>query len=106
MRVLVTGADGFVGSWLVPHLANSGHAVVAAIRPGETSQEVLDRRERLDAAARVVELSLESDVSVAALMEEGKKRLLAEGLDPSDGMRSSFQLRGLELLEAMREEQP
>ncbi len=70
MRVLVTGADGFVGSWLVPHLAESGHAVVAAVRPGETSRDVLDRRERLDAAERVVELSLESDVSVAALVEE------------------------------------
>lgn len=33
MRVLVTGADGFVGSWLVPRLRAEGHAVVAAVRP-------------------------------------------------------------------------
>ncbi|MBI2402811.1 MAG: GDP-mannose 4,6-dehydratase [Gemmatimonadetes bacterium] len=33
MKVLVTGADGFVGSWLVPRLRQEGHAVVAALRP-------------------------------------------------------------------------
>jgi GDP-4-dehydro-6-deoxy-D-mannose reductase len=31
--VLVTGADGFVGSWLVPRLERGGHEVVAAVRP-------------------------------------------------------------------------
>lgn len=34
MRVLVTGADGFVGSWLVPRLCRDGHTVVAGVRPG------------------------------------------------------------------------
>jgi len=34
LKVLVTGADGFVGSWLVPRLRREGHAVVAAVRPG------------------------------------------------------------------------
>ena len=33
MKVLVTGADGFVGSWLVPRLRQEGHVVVAALRP-------------------------------------------------------------------------
>jgi GDP-4-dehydro-6-deoxy-D-mannose reductase len=33
VRVLVTGADGFVGSWLVPRLQLDGHDVVAAVRP-------------------------------------------------------------------------
>ncbi|MCH8939256.1 MAG: NAD-dependent epimerase/dehydratase family protein, partial [Gemmatimonadetes bacterium] len=70
MRVLVTGADGFVGSWLVPHLKDSGHTVVAAVRSQETSQETLHRRERLSSAERLTSLELSSDESIAALMEE------------------------------------
>ncbi|MDO8337995.1 MAG: NAD-dependent epimerase/dehydratase family protein [Microcella sp.] len=35
MRVLVTGATGFVGGWLVPDLQAAGHEVVAVVRtPG------------------------------------------------------------------------
>lgn len=35
MKVLVTGADGFVGRWLVPRFREGGHAVVEAVgRPG------------------------------------------------------------------------
>ena len=34
MKVLVTGADGFVGRFLVRRLAAAGHAVGAAARPG------------------------------------------------------------------------
>ncbi len=37
MRVLVTGADGFVGRWLVPRLLTEGHDVTAAVGPGGTT---------------------------------------------------------------------
>lgn len=37
MKVLVTGADGFVGSWLIPRLRQDGHEVVGAVRPGPRS---------------------------------------------------------------------
>ena len=34
MRALVTGASGFLGTWLVRRLLSSGHAVRALVRPG------------------------------------------------------------------------
>lgn len=34
MRVLVTGADGFVGRYLLRHLLRGGHKLVGAVRPG------------------------------------------------------------------------
>ncbi|HKI96523.1 MAG TPA: GDP-mannose 4,6-dehydratase [Gemmatimonadales bacterium] len=37
MKILVTGADGFVGRWLVPRLLTDGHTVTAAVRPGGTT---------------------------------------------------------------------
>src|SRR3989441_12823471 len=33
VRVLVTGADGFVGRWLVRRLVDDGREVYAAVRP-------------------------------------------------------------------------
>ena len=44
MRVLVTGADGFVGQRLVPRLIETGHEVTAACRPSGVPQRWLDRR--------------------------------------------------------------
>ncbi len=39
MTLLVTGADGFAGRYLVRHLVTAGHRVVAAIGPGGTPPE-------------------------------------------------------------------
>ncbi|MGE5927254.1 MAG: GDP-mannose 4,6-dehydratase [Gemmatimonadota bacterium] len=39
MNVLVTGADGFVGRFLVRHLLERGHGVIAAVRPGAEAPE-------------------------------------------------------------------
>ncbi|MBA2293263.1 MAG: GDP-mannose 4,6-dehydratase [Gemmatimonadales bacterium] len=36
MKLLITGADGFVGRWLVRAARNDGHDVVAAVLPGAT----------------------------------------------------------------------
>ncbi|MCH6547277.1 MAG: GDP-mannose 4,6-dehydratase [Gemmatimonadetes bacterium] len=69
MRVLVTGADGFVGAWLVPHLTTAGHDVVAAVRGDESSEECLNRRQALS-SADIAELELSSDESVDALLQQ------------------------------------
>lgn len=70
MKTLVTGADGFVGSWLVPWLVEAGHEVVAAIRPGESSDELIARRDHLAHAGRIVELELTDSESIASVMSE------------------------------------
>jgi len=70
VKTLVTGADGFVGSWLVPWLVEAGHEVVAAIRPGESSDELIARRDHLAHAGRIVELELTDSESIASVMSE------------------------------------
>lgn len=46
MKVLVTGADGFVGMWLVRELLGAGHRVVGAIRLGAAPPRGLTAAER------------------------------------------------------------
>jgi GDP-4-dehydro-6-deoxy-D-mannose reductase len=43
VRVLVTGADGFVGRYLVERLVETGHEVTAACRPGPEAQRLSER---------------------------------------------------------------
>ena len=42
MRALVTGADGFVGRWLVAHLQSSGDQVTRLVRHAEADAEMAD----------------------------------------------------------------
>ncbi len=46
MRVLVTGADGFVGAWLVRRLLQAGHQVHGAMRAGSFPPAILTAEER------------------------------------------------------------
>jgi GDP-4-dehydro-6-deoxy-D-mannose reductase len=46
MNVLVTGADGFVGRWLLRALLAAGHDVVGAVQPGPPRDDGLDDAER------------------------------------------------------------
>ncbi|HXF94724.1 MAG TPA: NAD-dependent epimerase/dehydratase family protein [Gemmatimonadales bacterium] len=65
MKVLVTGADGFVGRWLVRRLLDDGREVYAAVRPTETPShpdDGLTEAER--AAVRWLPLELLDPASV------------------------------------------
>jgi len=66
VTVLVTGADGFVGRWVVRALVAAGHAVVAAAGPGATPPADLAAL----GGVRWVSLDLRDPVSVAALAGE------------------------------------
>ena len=64
MKVLVTGADGFVGRWLLRRLLDDGREVYAAVRPaaGPSGDDGLSAEER--AAVRWLPLELADAESV------------------------------------------
>lgn len=67
MRVLVSGADGFVGRHLVPRLVETGHEVTAGCRPGgEPASSWLGDRWR--DAVRVVPLELTESATLHAAL--------------------------------------
>ncbi|MBW8773264.1 MAG: NAD-dependent epimerase/dehydratase family protein, partial [Gemmatimonadetes bacterium] len=68
MKVLVTGADGFVGQWLVRALLGAGHAVTGAVRDGRPMPGRLVPEEL--AAVKWVPLDLEDAASVQGLAQE------------------------------------
>ncbi len=69
MRLLVTGADGFVGRHLVRRLAREGHQVTAACRPG-------GRSVKWDAGVTETALELTDDASVRAAVDFGPEGVI------------------------------
>ena len=65
MRVLVTGADGFVGRYLVERLVETGHEVIAACRPGAEAQRLSERWRTI---ARTVPFELTDGASIRAAL--------------------------------------
>ena len=57
MKVLVTGADGFVGAWLVRRLLQADHAVTGTHRLGGGPSQMLSAAERSRVAWRALELT-------------------------------------------------
>lgn len=68
MRVLVTGADGFVGRHLVRRLLQDGNQVAAACRPGGNR---VSWKEPRGAGLEVVPLELTDDASITAAVGWG-----------------------------------
>jgi len=58
VRILVTGADGFVGAALCPALAAAGHTVIAATRRGEHTEQGWERRALGDLGSGPIPASL------------------------------------------------
>lgn len=63
MKILVTGADGFVGSWLTGALADAGHVVVGTVRRGTSPPAWL-------CSVATVELELGDAASVARALDQ------------------------------------
>ena len=74
MRVLVTGADGFVGQTMVRRLLAEGHRVRGTIRPGGGALHELRPDER--AAVEWVPLELEDAASVREAVASGPEAVI------------------------------
>jgi UDP-glucose 4-epimerase len=101
MRVIVTGAGGFVGRYTVAELLARGHTVTAVVRPGSTLPQALEQTgvEVLRADLRVPPASLAS-----ALLGAGAVVHLAAGMSGTPRARFDASVLATErLLELMRE---
>lgn len=68
MKILVTGAGGFVGNALLPRLLAAGHEVIGTRLPGEAAPEFLPATDRPN--VRWFPLDLRESQSVRAVLEE------------------------------------
>jgi len=92
MRVLITGAGGFIGSHVVREVLQDGHTVVAVLRPGESPERLSDCLESVslfscdfydEAAVRrlIAETHPEKALHLAWYVETGKYWQARENLD-------------------------
>ncbi len=66
MKILLTGADGFVGGWLARRMLDSGHAVVGTHRRGAGPSPVLGSTEAARIEWRELELASAESIEAAS----------------------------------------
>ena len=80
-QVLVTGANGFIGKWLVPELVNQGYTVVAAMRNPESRGESylsaiaphINRQDDWRSELKLVEFSLGNTQALAEQLPDAER---------------------------------
>lgn len=96
VRVLVLGATGFIGRWVVRHLDARGADVVPHARDGERAQEVLSS---VSPRKRMVEADLAPEGIVAELVRRVRPsivfNLVGYGVDPAEAAEQvAFRING------------
>lgn len=70
VKVIVTGATGFIGTALCRELLQNGHEVIAVIRPDSKRKGKLYLEEEQGANCRILELSLDNLASLSEMVEK------------------------------------
>lgn len=106
MKLLITGADGFVGRWLVRAARSEGHDVVAAVLPGaqvpdewrdhHTGVDVVQADIRVEAdLARIAATRADAVVHLAAVASGAAARKDPEGAMQVNGIATVWLLEAL-----------
>lgn len=78
MKILITGANGFLGSKLVRHFYNCGHKIFALVRPTSIIDRIIDLSKNIQIVYTTEELSstikkLDIDVIIHTATDYGRK---------------------------------